>query len=183
MISLLEPNIQVKMSQQYGNTVDVYAQEKHIFFKLKSINQVKEFVDKLNKTRERMTHEANAYAKLKLLQESESKRSMMQKSMVARQDYVSRREISQRNFNPNAQNAKSVQKIMLANGSTMSFKGLDAESMTDLGGGGINLKRKGKRIKFDKAFKPNKHKSDIFMWGKARPPRLFPKHSKLESNS
>eukprot|EP01084_Bolivina_argentea_P295917 509578_1 len=56
MISLLEPSIQIKMSQQYGSTVDIYAQEKHIFFKLSSPNQVKEFVDKMTRTRQRMTH-------------------------------------------------------------------------------------------------------------------------------
>ena len=179
MISLLEPNIQIAVSQQYPKSVDIYAQERHIFFKLGSVNEVKDFVDKMSKTRDRMTHEANAYAKLQILKMSESKRNMMQKSMSARQDYVSRREISSRRFNPNnVDSNKSVQKIMLANGSTMSFKGLDAASMTDLGSGGMNsMKRKGKRIKFDKAFKPQKHKADIFMWGKPRPQRLFPKHT------
>eukprot|EP01084_Bolivina_argentea_P008280 15497_1 len=179
MISLLEPNIQIEISQQYPKTVDIYAQEKHIFFKLDNVNQVRDFVDKMSRTREKMTHEANAFAKLQMLKLSESKRNMMQKSMVARQDYVSRREISSRRFNPNNIDSKQqVHKIMLQNGSTMSFKGLDANSMTDLGSGGLNsMKRKGKRIKFDKAFKPGKHKADIFMWGKPRPPRLFPKHS------
>jgi len=179
MISLLEPNIQIQVSEQYPKTVDLYAQEKHIFLKLKSPDDVRDFVAKLSQTRERMTTEAHNYAKLQMMKLSQSKRDMMQKSMSARQDYVSRREISSRRFNPNDLDGKSnVQKVMLANGSTMSFRGLDASSMTDLGKGGANaLKRKGKRIKFDKAFKPQKHKADIFMWGKARPPRLFPKHS------
>eukprot|EP01084_Bolivina_argentea_P052584 96594_1 len=34
-----------------------------------------------------------------------------------------------------------------------------------------------KRIKFDKRFKPGKHRADIFMWGNPYPPRLFPMHS------
>merc|ERR1712087_122934 len=112
MISLLEPSIQIEVSQQYPNTVDIYAQEKHVFFKLSSISEVKDFVDKMSRTRDRMTHEANAFAKLQMLKLSESKRNMMQKSMVARQDYVSRREISSRRFNPNNVDSKqSVQKI------------------------------------------------------------------------
>ena len=156
MISLLEPNIQIEVSQQYPKTVDIYAQEKHVFLKLNSPNDVKSFVAKLSETRERMTTEAHNYAKLQMMKLSQSKRDMMQKSMSARQDYVSRREISSRRFNPNDVDGKSnVQKVMLANGSTLSFRGLDASSMTDLGKGGANaLKRKGKRIKFDKSFKP-----------------------------
>ena len=44
------------------------------------------------------------------------------------------------------------------------------------------LKRKDKRIKFDKAFKLRKHKADMFMSGKPRPAPL-PKHSAWPSRS
>eukprot|EP01084_Bolivina_argentea_P174110 301585_1 len=93
--------------------------------------------------------------KLLALKESESKRHMIQKSMVSTQDYSNKRQISSRRFNANA--------------SMIDFNTNSTKPM----------KQKSTRLKFDKSFKPQKHKSDIFIWGKARPSTLIPQNKSL----
>lgn len=79
----------------------------------------------------------------------------------------SKRMMSQRNLNEQKDDAL---KVMLKNGSVMRF-----ESKEDVPASNISLMKTDKNrkvLKFDKAFKPHKHQSSIFIWGKARPPRV-----------
>eukprot|EP01083_Nonionella_stella_P271288 919226_1 len=173
MISLLEPNIQIEANIQDSKTINIYAQEKNTCLKLKSSMDVKQFVERLNKNRIEMNNKAKSSETLAKMKLTESKRNMLQKSMRIKNDYESKLAISSRIYNPNA-NTDSMQYITLRNGSKMSFR-VNNSQKTDFGIGGINsMKRPGKKIKFNISFKPEKHKADIFMFGKARPPQLFP---------
>ena len=88
---------------------------------------------------------------------------------MVRQQMQSQRMMSKRNLA--AEQKEDALKVMLQNGSVMNFKANDpdASNYTVLNKGDKNRKM----LKFDKAFKPHKHQSTIFIWGKARPPRVM----------
>jgi len=173
MISLLEPEITIQTSDQSDKAFQINCQERAFHFQMSSQSEAQNFVDLLVRKRDKMQGEAKAFQKLKVLQQSESKRNMMQKSVMVRQQMQSQRLLSKRNLA--IEQKDEALKVMLQNGSVMNFKAddADASNYTAMKQGDKNRKI----LKFDKAFKPHKHQSSIFIWGKARPPRLYPQHA------
>ncbi|ETO04581.1 hypothetical protein RFI_32816, partial [Reticulomyxa filosa] len=99
-----------------------------------------------------------------------------------RQEMVSKREMkSTRSLNASNPTQSSV---ILPSGSKMQ---LDLTKEEDASKTQASIQqfaqgmKRAKRLKFDKAFKPGKHTASIFLWGHARPSRMFPQHSNQAS--
>ena len=78
MISLLEPQINISQSQ-HNKAFQIDCQERSFHFSMSSETEAKNFIDLLQRKRDKMVNEAKAFQKLKVLQLSESKRNMVQK--------------------------------------------------------------------------------------------------------
>lgn len=182
MISLLEPNIFVSISDQYEKAIQINSQERPFHFQMKDETEAKNMVDTLERMRQRMIGEAKHYHDLKTMAESKSMMNMRQKGMMNRQEMVSKREMkSTRTLNAANPTQSSV---VLPSGSKMK---LDLTKEEDASKTQANIQqftqgmKRAKRLKFDKPFKPGKHVASIFLWGHARPSRMFPQHSNQAS--
>ena len=102
------------------------------------------------------------------------------KARFNKQQTQSKLAMSKRRLN-DINDENKTKKILLANGSLYKFKIKDEDDKygDDDSSDDDNGKRRKKTsgLKFDKPFKPGKQQTGIFMWGKARPPRLFPNHT------
>ena len=170
MLSVVEPTIIFQKSTQHSKTVEIMSQERKFYFLMKDDTEVENFIARIKKVQEIAQAEAQSYEKLKQMQASESKMSMIAKSKIQREKTASQRLMSSRRLNQ-VMDPNAVSKIMLANGSSVKVN-VGEGSLADMSG-----KQKKKKLRFDKGFKAGKHTAQIFCWGTARPARLYPQSS------
>jgi hypothetical protein len=183
MISLLEPSVTIEISEAHEKSVSITCQERKFFFQMKDDMACKTCVDTLNRMREKMIAEAKFAQTAEVEKMSASKRDMFARSFLVRQEMVSKGTLASSRFLRSQEAGASSRTITLASGSKMVLTDPTGDA-GKRGGGPMTmvpaskqLEKAQRRLKFEKEFKPDSHQAAIFLWGKARPPRLYPMHS------